>query len=167
LIKNPPLKQEYFDWLVTKVGGFRYLALCEHLYNTDFNWLIPNDDNREEDGKMLRLEFLDEFERYSENDFKRLFHDRCTMFELVLGVAVRLSYDSDIDFDVWFWELMENLKLEKYKDSFYNPNEIEKILNTFNERKYKKNGDGGLFPLKADSKDQRDVEIWYQMQAYL
>ena len=35
------------------------------------------------------------------------------------------------------------------------------------ERRYKRSGEGGLFPLKNAAKDQRKVEIWYQLSSYL
>ena len=34
-------------------------------------------------------------------------------------------------------------------------------------REYSDNGHGGLFPLKNPKKDQRKVEIWYQMTEYI
>jgi hypothetical protein len=44
---------------------------------------------------------------------------------------------------------------------------VNQILTNLVERTYQKNGKGGLFPLKQPAKDQRRVEIWYQMAAYL
>ena len=40
-------------------------------------------------------------------------------------------------------------------------------LDGFINRQYEANGEGGLFPLKGVCEDQREVEIWYQMNAYL
>jgi hypothetical protein len=36
-----------------------------------------------------------------------------------------------------------------------------------NRRLYTTSGYGGLFPLEEPKEDQRKVEIWYQMMAYL
>ena len=44
---------------------------------------------------------------------------------------------------------------------------IEKHLDIFMNRKYRRNGAGGLFTLKFPPRDMRMVEIWYQMCWYL
>jgi hypothetical protein len=48
------------------------------------------------------------------------------------------------------------------------PDDILDCIDRFLSRKYDYNGVGGIFPLrKGASEDQRNVEIWYQMQSYL
>jgi hypothetical protein len=48
--------------------------------------------------------------------------------------------------------------------AYYYVCEIEgKIM----DRRYERNGQGGLFPLRKPAMDQRDVEIWYQANAYM
>ena len=164
-----PLKSEdqYFNWLLDRVGADNYISLCSQLYKTDFDWFVPNDDNRAEDGKLLRTDFLDQFKL---NSYGLLLGRKCSMFELILGVSYRLSYDTEHEVDVWFWEILENLNLTQYKDSYYDRSvsrHVEKTLQIVNDRSYKRNGDGGLFPLKHTNEDQRKVEIWYQMAAYI
>ena len=70
-----------------------------------------------------------------------------------------------------FWELISNLGLEKYsKRGWKGTNvyfEIDEILNIWLERRYDEDGKGNIFPLKDPIKDQKTVEIWYQMQSYL
>jgi hypothetical protein len=34
-------------------------------------------------------------------------------------------------------------------------------------RTYEPNGVGGFFPLENPNEDQREVELWYQMSAYV
>ena len=44
---------------------------------------------------------------------------------------------------------------------------IDDILDRWIERKFSRNGKGSPFPLKKPKKDQRKVELWYQMQGYI
>jgi hypothetical protein len=44
---------------------------------------------------------------------------------------------------------------------------VEQKINRVLERTYKPNGEGGLFPLKNTCKNQKRVEIWYQMNSYI
>lgn len=163
-MSSKSLEEEYFNWLVDQVNASKYSSLCEQLYNTSFNGYIPNDDNREEDGVLLRTQFLDEFGLYSNDDW---ISRQCSMLELILGISYRLSYDSNMDMDAWFWELLDNLKLSQYSNTKYDSKQVNVITKKLNNRTYKSNGDGGLFPLKSHNEDQRKIEIWYQMSAYL
>ena len=67
--------------------------------------------------------------------------------------------------------LIENLDLVKFDDISLdedgNFDEIDIRLSNFMERTYTRNGYGGLFPLTKSKENQRNVEIWYQMSAYL
>ena len=60
-----------------------------------------------------------------------------------------------------------NLGLDKFDDKHYNSDYVYEILGKFVRREYDFNGRGGLFPLKNVQNDQRKVEIYYQMLAYL
>jgi hypothetical protein len=65
---------------------------------------------------------------------------------------------------------MRNAGLDAFDDGNFDTmddSEVMKILDRIIERTYQRNGVGGLFPLKRDKKDQRKVELWYQMNAYL
>ena len=79
--------------------------------------------------------------------------------------------DGNVTVREWFWRLMENIGVEKYTDEvFYDefaPVIIEQILNRIIDRTYLRTGKGGFFPMKKSKKDQRKVELWYQMNEYL
>ena len=66
---------------------------------------------------------------------------------------------------------MDNLGLVPFDDESYvdldGQTYVERIIDDFVKREYDFNGVGGIFPLKHAEQDQRDVEIWYQMSAYL
>lgn len=67
----------------------------------------------------------------------------------------------------WFWKILENAGLEKYTDEQFDEWKVYQILDDIVDRRYNRNGFGGLFPLRKPKKDQRKVELWYQMCAYL
>lgn len=161
------IERQYFNWLLDRVGAEKHISLCLQMHETAFKWFIPNDDNRAEDGKMLRTEFLDEFKI---REYQNWLNNRCSILELILGVSLRLSYDTDYNADIWFWEILQNLNLTQYKDDYYDRSverHVNEVLTKLNDRTYTRKGLGGLFPLNKTNEDQRKVEIWYQMSAYL
>ena len=95
-----------------------------------------------------------------------------------VALAMRMEdqlLDEEHDYDrtsEWFWMMIKNLGLDIYDDENYNQYDSNKIISDtvtrLNERTYRRNGTGGLFPLIGKvSKDQRKLEIWYQMMSYL
>jgi hypothetical protein len=69
-----------------------------------------------------------------------------------------------------FFMMVDNLGLTNATDEHFSDDIYEKVVVTlanFMDRKYEYNGKGGLFPLKFPRKDQRFVEIWYQLNAVL
>ena len=67
--------------------------------------------------------------------------------------------------------MIHNLGLDIFDDENYTDNggnaAIFEIVASWLDRTYSYDGEGGLFPLRNPDYDQRDAEIWYQMQAYL
>lgn len=168
-----PLDELYFTWLYGQVSSVKeknpsrtYWVLLRHLYQKEFVWIIPNDDNRSEDGKELRYLFVEEQGIRSVD--KNWYHLGCSIFEMLIALSRRLAFETDDEPLGWFWKMIENLGLERFNDNVpYPKDEIEEILNTVIFRTYKRNGSGGLFPLRRTSKDQREVEIWYQVCDYI
>lgn len=173
------VSNEYFHWLRDQVemtdSDYSYFFLAQALYSKKFYSIIPNDDNRAVDGVSLRQRFAEEAGRNAHE----ILDGPCSVLEMLFALAERIDgLMADINNTnktvKWFWELLKNLGLNKFSDDVYydlNGNdEIERILNVFLSRTYKRNGKGGLFPLSEhykSIKDQRKVEIWYQMNQYL
>jgi hypothetical protein len=133
---------------------------------------VPNDDNRAFEAKNLREKFCDELDiEYIIDDYP----EEASMLELIIGLAYRCESLMDGDPDnmpmsEWFWKLVGNAGLDYYDDDHFDTmddSEVDEILEKIIERGYGRTGKGGLFPLKKDKKDQRRVELWYQMNAYL
>lgn len=168
------LDELYFEWLYSQVASIKlknprrtYYKLFRILFTTEFQWFVPNDDNRVEDGKGLRYECLD----YNDIDYRDVDQDwltlNCSYFELLVGLARRLAFLLSGDTDECFWELLENIDLRKYNDHEHIPRrEVMEILDRVMWRSYRANGKGGLFPLRRPRGNQRNVELWYQMNAY-
>lgn len=163
------LEGEYFDWLVSHVASTSnpnpsrsYYQLLEQMHRKRFIWFIPNDDNRVEDGRELRYEFMN---GPSEDD------ECCSFLEMLIALSRRVCFESSYGTSMdWFWHLAENLDLRKYNDEALmdlEPLEIRYILDKVVDREYEKSGLGGLFPLDRPERDQRKVELWYQMSSYL
>jgi hypothetical protein len=173
---NSPLDESYFQWLYGQVAdpketrpGLTYWNLLRELYKTEFSWTVHHDDNRVEDGKELRAEFSQEKGLY---DYGLLdpgwMSLGCSMLELLIGLSRRLAFDGGFEPADWFWRMLENIGLHLQTDSPKFPREdISEILDRIIWRKYEYNGHGGLFPLRDPMADQREKELWYQMQAYL
>jgi hypothetical protein len=100
----------------------------------------------------------------------------CTVLEMLIGVAQRLDWELqggrfERPASDWFWVLIDNLDLTWCENLEYSkPDsraEVEFKVVRLLERGYSEDGNGGLFPLKSPKKDQRRVEIWYQMSAWV
>lgn len=176
-MKSINKENEYFLWLYEKISDVpsddSYWLLAKTLHKVPFYWSVANDDNRLEDGLHLREQFDDEFGYYSDAIKPG---ETCTMLEMLIALAERCEYmmedgDNTPPASKWFWEMIHNVGLDEFTDDQYfesrGRNSIAEILHHILDRDYKRNGEGGLFPLKRPREDQRKVEIWYQMAAYL
>lgn len=180
---NAILDQEYFLWLYSqtrspkhKNPAMTYWSLARQLYDKEFIWIIPNDDNRLEDGKELRYEFL---ESTGLDDPDGIWSNLgCSMLELMVAISRRLSFMDMHEGDPsnWFWHILDNVGLRRYNDKSYDVEAeehahkfmiIDEILDRVIWRTYDYNGRGGLFPLEEPAQDQTEVELWYQLNAYI
>jgi hypothetical protein len=171
---DEPFDERYLVWLYSQVAPLRlknpartHWALLRQLYKKEFVWLVPNDDNRVEDGKSLRREFLNDYEVDVDQEWLTM---GCSMLEMLIALSRRLSFEADGEPRAWFWHLIQTLDLEQYNDKHYNDDAekvIDETLDRVIWRRYEPNGQGGLFPIRNPPEDQREVEIWYQLSAYL
>jgi|SRR6478609_4869518 len=168
------LDEEYLTWLYSQIGSVKlrnrsksHWSLARQLFKKEFVWFVPNDDNRVEDGRDLRFEFLVANGLTAEEEWLSM---GCSMLELLIGLARRLTFEMEGEPRVWFWHLIETLDLFQYNDRVYDAMAEEKIDEALNRvifRTYEADGRGGLFPLRRPPADQREVELWYQLSAYL
>lgn len=177
LEEDVPVDEAYFIWLYSQVGGSvdnrnratRYLTLLRILHKKEFTWdekRIPKDANRAQDGKDLRVRFLQE--TTIDVDDPMWLDYGCSMLELLITLAFKLAWDSDGNVEAWFWEMINNLTLKECSDA-HPPDEmiVNHILDQVINRDYTHSGRGGLFPLQHAKDDQRNVQLWDQLEAYL
>lgn len=174
---SPPLDELYLRWLYGQVSPVTqrnpartYWSFLKQLFEKEFVWFVPNDDNRVVDGVQLRTEFLADMKVDEiDGDWLSL---GCSMLEMLVALSRRLEFETDIRARDWFWQIISNLDLGDLSDRNYSTNsdlitDVDAALDAVIWRQYQPNGQGGLFPLNDVHADQRKVEIWYQMSAYL
>lgn len=171
---SEPLENLYFNWLCAKVvdiretsPGLSYWKLLKVLHTTEFVWLLSGDDNRAEDGKELRTEFLLQGKIPDDPDWRLLLD--CSVLEMFVAFSRRAAFmcgDRPTETE-WFWIFIENLGLKDCNDANFVQEIADDKLYSFIWRTYDYSGTGGLFPMKNAAVDQRDVELWYQFCDYL
>ena len=163
------LLHEYYIWLLKHVhfNDNRYDLLMQQLFDSPFEVILDRDVNRIDDCLSLRGQFF--YEIGVNGDFS---NKKPCILELLISLAIRIDNEylgnpDDPHPEFMFWEMICNLKLDKFDNSHYNCDEIYKILGIFVGRQYDFCGRGGIFPVKSRVSDQRELEIVSQMKAYL
>ena len=167
-----PIESAYFNWLCAKAvyverptPSSTYYKLLRQMQNTEFFWSVPMDDNRAADGLDLRREFLNE-SRYEAS--QEWLHLGCSVLEMIIAFTRRAAFVTERSARDWFWQILENLELTDFNDSFFvSEQKVADILDRLIWRTYDYNGQGGMWPLRYPGHDQREVEIWYQFCEYL
>jgi len=167
-----PLENLYFNWLCAKVidpwdkhPPATYWTLMKILHTTEFVWLVTGDDSRSQDGKELRREFLLLGEIPDDPDWRTIYE--ASILEVLIAFSRRAEFMTDQSAVKWFWEFLENLGLTDCDDNHIEPQDVLEVVDIFIWRKYDPDGHGGLFPLRENRVDQREIEILYQFAAYL
>lgn len=168
----PPLDERYLEWLYSLVEpsnrrtNAHYRKLCEQLYTTPFLWFVRNDDNRIEDARGLRQDF---FAMTGEED--QLWYEmQASVLEVLVAISRRISFELDEDPAEWFWVMIGHLGIDHAHDQAWSQQltrEVRRATDRLIHRTYDSDGRGGLFPLNHPHHDQRRVEIWDQMSAYV
>ena len=168
----------YFNWLCILIGindrtsGRNYGTLARALHGIEFRAKIPADKNRGMDGMQLRVEFMQAHGSLGSATNR----GACTMLEFFIAIARRMSFlmygnNNMHRTAYYFWRIMANLNLLKLDNDkwdylngdFFVGDAVWRVQN----RDFDYNGNGGMFPLRCPKEDQREVEFWYQMQAWL
>src|SRR5689334_4311656 len=124
---NEPLDELYFKWLYRQVGSVRlrnpartYWSLLRLLFTKEFVWIIPNDDNRVEDGRCLRHEFVEELG--IENVDYEWMSLGCSFLEMLIALSRWLAFEAEEgEPRDWFWHVMRVLGLDIYRDNIAIP----------------------------------------------
>ena len=164
---------EYFEWLLRIIQdddhfvNISYRRLLMQLHDTEFTWIIEMDRNRAQYGIDLRFRFL------KDDDGMEYLNRPCSVLEMMVALSLQCeetimtSPDTDDKTAYWFWEMVDNLGLSDQFDGNYDKRKVTRIIKRFLERRYKPNGDGGLFYVDQNDCDLTKVEIWNQMLWHL
>lgn len=168
-----PLAEDYLRWLELQLRDKQLAApsrsfwgLVELMFNKEFVWLIANDDNRIVDGLDLRAEFCHDHNLASDS-LRNL--GPCSFLEVLIGLSRRLAFAAGGSAPGWAWQLLNNLELHRMGDPLdqRKARKADDILDAVIWRTYAPDGQGGFFPLIDAEEDQTQVEIWYQMSAFI
>lgn len=167
----------YHSWIIKKMRAENHLILFDILGDVQFRWepAVPMDKNRESDGRNLRNVF-----EYETGNMVPEIMDKwpASFLETVVAMAesmesnIMYSPGTDTDSSTWFWMMLSNIGIAQCDDDWfvsrndgidYVMEKVNKVLN----RTYSRSGEGGFFPLDRPESDQRCVQLWYQMNAYI
>ena len=171
------VENEYFDWLYNIVcddeSNIKYRSLLWYMFQIEFVWFVDKDANRASDGINLRYEF-GRRNNYSRREIDEyLEYMPCSVLEMMIALAINMEDHIMCDPSIgdrtgqWFWNMIASLGLLGMSDGKFDMYYAGNKIDIFLERKYKRNGEGGLFTVKDRSLDMRDAEIWYQANWYL
>lgn len=163
------MKETYFEWLADKVTYFDgpdHDDLLYLLHTIPYVAVISKDEDRAIDGLNLRNEYLEKY-----GGSIGLDNTPCTFLEFLVALAIRMNFiyarlDEDRTADC-FWTMLQNAGIMKYEDYEFSEDYIRGAVERVIYRTYEQNGEGGLFPINEPRANQRNVEVWYQMNQYL
>lgn len=174
---SAPLDELYFQWLYGLVAdptiqeeNLTYWNVLRVLFEKEYAWVdsVVNDENRIHDGKALRIEFIESQGWTVASVDPNWIELGCSMLEVMVGLAHRLEFLADGTPHYWFWVLMANIGLAGFNDKRrLRRDYVEDILDRIIFRNYQPTGLGGFFPLQNPREDQRDIELWAQMNEYV
>lgn len=159
----------YFEWLCNKVRGEYYHELLYALYDIQFHSSNELDKNRISYALALRDE-------YEARGLAGCPVEGCTVLEVMMSMAIRCEDtvmnnpnkgDRTLD---WFWQMIDNLGFSKFTDGAWNAAMLVNVNRTINdwlERRFKRNGLGSPWPLSEGRKDCRRVDLWTAMMWYM
>ena len=176
MIFEDRVNNDYFEWLCELIDSRRFAKslsrrkLLMHLHDIEFTWLVPNDDNRADDGIQLRRRFA-----LAHNDvtLSRYILGPCSVLEMMVALANRCEESIMDDALVgnrtgqWFWGMIRSLGLNSMTDAKFDRDYVDDVIARFLNRDYEPDGRGGLFTVKHCNHDMRTVEIWCQLSWYL
>lgn len=169
---NDQRREGYLRWLEPQLRdehgnpGKRYWDLLNVMFEKEFVVVNQMDENRAVDGCDLRVEFA-----HANHVRTNILEDLgpCSFLEVLIGLSRRLSFAAGGSAPGWAWTLLGNLELFRMSDplSRHKYRKAEEIMDIVIHRTYKPDGTGGFFPLAWPDDDQTQVELWYQMHAYI
>lgn len=164
-----PLHEKYLDYLGSQLIANKALEdhrdLFEIMHAMEFipMFHVGNDDNREQDGLDVRVQWM------MERDASGL-QGPVSFLEMLVGLTRRATaLDDELSAKEWGQLIIKNMGLEQMWDPL-SERKRKKCIDTIESivwRTFERDGTGGMFPLQRAEYDQRRVEIWHQLNAYI
>lgn len=178
-MRRNELPHAYFEWMcelvhddiAAKHGTYNHLMHV--LHEIDFDYIIPMDGDRAEDGCDLRYRFAYENALDGRMVASCIDVHPASVLEVMVALAVRCEESIMDDPDIgdrtghWFWVMIDTLGLFDMTDDNFNESFVRKTIRKFLDRDYDRDGKGALFQVPDIPDDMREVTIWYQMCYYL
>ena len=169
------IRARYFKWMVSLIFNDTicdYSELLGVLDDIPFRYVLEMDKNREMDGVALRYRFGYENGISGDDISEAMGNIPCSVFEMMTALCLRCAeqiIDDDISeyMERMFCDMLRSLGIDEQTNGRVDILEVRRITDEFLDRKYCRNGRGGLFTISYPGHDMRKVEIWYQMCLYL
>lgn len=171
------IPEAYVDWIRYDIlrnkiyDSYRYEKLIYTLLGIKFIPFDKMDKNRIADGKDLRYRFANARHLDDKIVEAALSNFGESVLEVMVGLALRIYDETTSGFpmpitpDEIFWYMIESMKLEDQTDPDFNEKKVIFVVERMMNRKFKQNGEGGLFQIAKDSPhDMTKADIWYQAQ---
>ena len=180
------IAEDYYRWLLAFIHPEEqkplvYDDVLYALFCTEFYSKLRMDNNRIGDGLKLRSDYTAS-QGLTEACLDELYDilGPCSVLEMMIALAQRAEDDFMYDPSKgnrtakWFWIMVKNLKLDVLAHPWptFGPLlegksgpkfEFSEKISKFLERRYEKDGEGGLFRINKGNFDMRKAEIWNQM----
>ena len=176
-----------------RIQVYTYKDLFAELYSTKFRAMLDKDNDRASDGYDLRYRFAEYIcDKNNKMDLNKYYEstnkinatiDEITksldtvgdfnLLELLIALAIKCEeqFMSDPSYgnrtQQWFWNMITNLGLGEMRDGAFNVDTYNKIINTFLDHRYTRDGKGGLFYVRNSPEDMRNIDIWKQLLIYV
>ena len=97
-----------------------------------------------------------------------------SVLEVLVAFAMRIDddimYDGNLHASKWFFIMIDNLGMTNFIDDdlglTWTIDDEEQIIDIWMSRQFSPDGKGSIFPTRFTTFDQRNVEMWYQMQEW-
>lgn len=163
--------EDYLHWLESQLldedsARKTYGDLVKAMFAKKFLAIMAMDNNRMVDGLDLRVEFA-HHEHIRPDRMSSL--GPCSFIEVLVALSRRLAFNAGGQAPGWAWQLLCNTELDRLSDPLTRPKlrRADEIMDTVIYRRYFPDGTGGFFPLNHPDDDQTQIELWYQMHAYI
>lgn len=169
------IRTRYLKWMSSLIFGdgiCNYSELLEALNDIPFRYILEMDKNREMDGAALRYRFGYEKGISGDDISAAIGDDPCSVLEMMTALCLRCVeqiLDENIHAQVrtMFCDMLHSLGIDNQTGRNIDILAVQRSVERFLDRNYRKDGRGGLFTVSSPDRDMRNVEIWYQMCLYL